>query len=98
MRRLHDLGPDAGRAASRMAGTSGRYAVTPESAARPLERRDSIEVRAHDLARLRLVEVLEELGVDRDTAWLYVNGEADPPADILRALAARCAEEFAHAA
>lgn len=53
---------------------------------------------AADLARLHLVDALEELGVERVTAWLYVNGEADPPADLVRALAARHTKERAHAA
>lgn len=53
---------------------------------------------AHDLARLHVVEALEQLGLDRDTAWQYVNGEADPPASIVRALAARHAEGLADAA
>lgn len=56
------------------------------------------EAQAHDIARLHVVEALEQLGVDRDTAWQYVNGEADPPAGIVRALAARHAEGVADAA
>lgn len=53
---------------------------------------------AADLARLRIVEELEDLGVERVTAWLYVNGEADPPADLLRALEARRTEAVRDAA
>lgn len=53
---------------------------------------------AEDLARLRIVDELEDLGVPRETAWLYVKGEADPPEDILRALLARRAEGIRDAA
>lgn len=70
------------------------------SASLPLleEQPSPVAAPANDLARLRLVAALEDLGVERSAAWEYVNGEADPPAEVFRALQARRAESHHDAA